>query len=944
MVGSRHRPGAKDVNGQTFGPFVVLEKLGEGGMGEVYRGRDTRLNRDVALKVLPDAVALDPERLSRFTREAQVLASLNHPNIASIYGIEHGPDQHALVLELVEGPTLADRLDEGALPTEEALPIARQIAEAIEAAHAAGIIHRDLKPANIKVRRDGTVKVLDFGLAKASDRGTTGSGVSALPDVTASPTLMSPAVTAAGVILGTAAYMSPEQARGREVDHRADIWAFGCVVYEMLAGRRAFDGDVVTDTLASVLRGEPAWDDLPPSTPRAVRRLLRRCLEKDPRNRLQAIGDARIEIADALSRREDAGSRSRSHSSSQEWIFPAVVATVLTAVLVAGTMWLFRPESRSAGGEVTRALLGTDSFDMRRPLADGAARPRLPRPDRTAVALSPDGRTLIYRAFVVDATPNGGTQSQLMIRPLDSLTAQPIDTTTGAETPFLSPSGAWIGYWDAGELRRVPFTTQSDVAFTTITKVPDGARVTGASWGDDEWVVFATASGGLWRAPASGGPPEQIVKVGEKENARILPHVLPGSKAFLFTLQKTAFQWDTAQVLVRSLDGTEKVLLDDAADARYVASGHLVFMRRGKLMAAPFNLDRLEVTGPAVAVVDDVMQAINMPNTTADSGAGQFAVSAQGTLVYVTGGVQRSDPNEIVWVDRATGKQESTGVPPGVFGAPRISPDGRRILMFSGATTGDDASRLWLYDIERKSQTALTSRDERIVWGIWSPDGTRVAYERLDAGRGTLHVIAVNGTGEPERLTDARPAFQTPGSWSRSGTLAYVENAPTTATDIRVLDLSSGTDMIAVQTPNTEGFAEFSSDGKWLAFASDVSGRSEVYVQAYPGSGPRGLVSTGGGTAPAWRRDGSELYYYWVNDGVMHVYAVSMTASGTTMTPGTPRELFSGRFNTTGPARGYDVTGDGSRFLFARNVEQPQVSTQMVLVENWSEELKRQVQ
>jgi serine/threonine-protein kinase len=909
-------------------------------MGEVYRARDSRLQRDVALKLLPGQVTNDPERLARFTREAQVLASLNHPNIGAIHGIEETGGRRALVLELVEGPTLADRIAHGPIPLDEALAIARQVADALEAAHDQGIVHRDLKPANIKLRADGTVKVLDFGLAKATARPD--AFVATAIDVTASPTMISPAtMTSAGMILGTAAYMAPEQARGRAVDRRADIWAFGCVLFEMLTGHRPFGGEAVTDTLAAILRGEPDWQSLPAETPQAIRRLLRRCLEKDPRNRLQAIGDARVEISDALSPApgEESAPVTSPASRRRSWI--PITAGLLAPLVAAALGWTLKP-AKPAPPNVTRAALSLDPFDARRPLPSGGPRPQLPRPDRTAVALSPDGRTLVFRAFVVDATPNGGTQSQLFVRPLDSLTATPIATTTGSESPFFSPDGAWIGYWDAGELRRVP-STGGTAAFTTIARVPDGARIVGASWAEDGSIVFAT-NAGLWGVPSSGGTPESIVKVGEDENARILPQVLPGGGSVLFTLQKTAFRWDDAEVVVRSLaDGSERVLLTDAADARYVSSGHLVFVRRGKLMAVPFDLDRRELIGSALAVVDDVMQAANMGNTTADSGAGQFAIAAQGTLVYVTGGVQRSDPSEIVWVDRATGAAVPVGVPQGPYGAPRLSPGGTRVLMFSGATSGDGGNRLWVYDLSRRTHTAVTPKDERIVWGIWSADGTRVAYERLNAGRGTLYSRTADGAGQATPVAKARPAFQTPGSWSRNGTLAFVENAATTATDIRVTDTSRGTldDAIVVQTSASEGFPAFSPDGKWLAYASDVSGRLEVYVQPYPGPGPRVLVSTAGGTAPAWRGDGGELYYYVVQDG-LHMYGVPITVAGTRMLPATPRELFVGGYGTTGPARGYDVTPDGKRFLFVRGVQlPPPPPSQLVLVENWSRELAR---
>src|SRR5688572_18688305 len=444
--------------GTRFGSFEILSLLGAGGMGEVYRARDARLNRDVALKVLPEAFTSDPERLARFTREAQTLASLSHSNIGGIHGLEDVTGRQALILELVEGPTLADRIEQGPLPLEEALPVARQIADALEAAHEQGIVHRDLKPANVKLRPDGTVKVLDFGLAKALSRNEE-SGTSRV-DVTASPTMLSPVtMTTAGLILGTAAYMAPEQARGKAVDRRADIWAFGCVLYEMLTGRRAFEGDEVTDTLAGILRGEPSWDALPASTPRPIERLVRRCLQKDPRERLQAIGDARIALSEVMSGRvEDATATVVGQPARGSLALPILAASVATALLVGAVVWTLKPAAVAEEPRVTRALIAVDPFDQRPRGAPGDNRAPLPRQDRTALAISPDGRTLVVRAVGLNINPGGGFQSALYVRPLDSLTARPIATTTGADSPFFSPDGAWIGYVDAGELRRVPAT------------------------------------------------------------------------------------------------------------------------------------------------------------------------------------------------------------------------------------------------------------------------------------------------------------------------------------------------------------------------------------------------------------------------------------------------------------------------------------------------------
>jgi Tol biopolymer transport system component len=496
---------------------------------------------------------------------------------------------------------------------------------------------------------------------------------------------------------------------------------------------------------------------------------------------------------------------------------------------------------------------------------------------------------------------------------------------------------------DAGELRRVS-TTGGDSTATTITTLPNRRqRITGASWADQGFIVFATADG-IWRVPASGGTPERIVEAADKESARLLPQVLPGSQWILFTVQRTPFGWDDAQIVARSLaNGEEKVLFVDAADARYTSSGHLVFLRRGKLMAVPFDATRVALVGDPVAVVDDVMQSVNRANTIADSGAGQFAISDAGTLVYVTGGPQPTEPGELVWIDRA-GKVEAVGSPHGPFGAPRLSPDGRRIVMFSGAAA-TDGLRVWVYDIDRRTHTALTARDEHVLWGLWSPDGSRVVFERLYEGKGTLYARSADGSGRAEPIAEARSAFQTPSSWAKTGRLAFVENAEGSGTDIRVLDVGAGdrSGSVILQTPAEDSFPTFSPDGNWLAYVSAVSGRAEVYVQPYPGPGSRVLISTGGGSAPAWKGDGRELYYHFVQDGALRLMAVPITIAGSALSAGTPRQLFEQKgLSASGPARGYDVTPDGQRFLFVRRVEvPPPAPSPMVLVENWVEELKR---
>jgi serine/threonine protein kinase/Tol biopolymer transport system component len=944
--------GGSGLIGRRLGVFHVKSRLGAGGMGEVYRAYDTRLKREVALKVLPDAFSQDRDRLARFQREAELLATLNHPNIAAVYGLEQadpspGSGQAAmtaLILELVEGETLADRLARGSrlktqgLPLDEALPIARQIADALEAAHEKGVIHRDLKPANIKVTPDGRVKVLDFGLAKLTQ--ASGSALRAPGELSDSPTITPPALmTEAGMILGTAAYMSPEQARGKPVDKRSDIWAFGCVLYEMLTGRRPFAGESVTDTLTLIITKEPDWSPLPGQTPSAIRRLLRRALAKDRNERLADIADARIELKDALTAGRDdaAGAVQALPISLKRRFAPVLGAVVVTAVAVGVGTWILKPAAPAVQPSVTRSVIAVEPFNQRTPANPGQNRPPGPiRPFRTAVALSPDGRTLVFRG-----TRDAG--GQLFIRPLDRLEATPIPGTDGANSPFFSPDGTWIGFWANGELRKVPV---GGGPASTIGRVPGPSlAVYGASWGDGDVIVFATRAG-LWRLPARGGRPEAVSVPSEVEYAEYLPRLLPGGEAILYTLAKTAFRWDNAQIVVRSLvTGTQKVLIDDGADARYVPTGHLVFVRRGVLMAAPFDLPRLELTGGPVALVDGVMQSTNQPNTDTDSGAAQFAVADRGTLVYVTGGIAHDQERELVWVDR-NGLFDLLTPLRREFLAPRLAPDRKRIAVTtqpSGATAGH---RVWIYDLPRRMLTPLTTLDEAALWNVWSPDGARVAFSSEVAGKLNVFWKSADGTGTSERLTTSE--YLSPNSWSPDGkTLAFVQNHPATARDIWVVDVGSSdrSPRPLMQTPASESFPAFSTDGRWLAYTSDDSGRQEVYVQRYPGPGPRVVVSTDGGTSPAWRSDGSELFYFkTLPENYMRMMVAPVKATAAGFSSGTPRKLFEGRYVMADPVRGYDVTPDGQRFLMVRPLDPPpEPATELVLVENWFEELKARV-
>ena len=673
------------VIGRQFGPYRVESLLGVGGMGEVYRATDTVLGRQVAIKILPADVAADPAWVARFRREAQMLATLNHPNIGAIYGFEtldgHTGSAFGIVLELVEGPTLAETLKAGPLPVDEALAVAQQIAEALDAAHQQGIVHRDLKPGNIKVREDGTVKVLDFGLAKVAEASEiaheSAAGVGRR-DPSLSPTITTPAMTAAGIILGTAAYMSPEQAKGNAVTKTTDIWAFGCVLYEMLTGTMAFKGDGTADTMALVVRGEPDSGLLPPTLPPGIRSLLRHCLHKDPRRRWQDAASLRIAVEDARAAPTDVATPAAiTRKVNRRSVFAVASAIIVAAVVSALAVWSLAPQDRPA--RVARVLIGVSpASQIARPLPQPNA-----RPFRSAIALSPDGQSLVFVGAAPDTSearrpPVAGAAAvatpvrQLYVRAMDRLNAMPIEGTERAESPFFSPDGQWVGFWQPGRAGTASFGEPGE-----IKKVPLGggpvvtlcrtALPAGISWGPHGRIIFANhGGGGLWQVADAGGTPE-VLTTPNPANGELnhrLPHVLPDGNAVLFTIQRSPGGWDDAQVAVRSLvTGEQKLLVDGAADARYVASGHLVYVRMGTLMALPFDVTRFAATGEPVGVVNDVMQDVNSSFTIGNSGTAQFSVGSNGTLAYLTGGIAPEGTYESVWVDR-NGVDTEVGVPP----------------------------------------------------------------------------------------------------------------------------------------------------------------------------------------------------------------------------------------------------------------------------------------
>jgi serine/threonine-protein kinase len=748
--------------GSRLGPYEVSTLIGVGGMGEVYAATDVNLGRPVAIKVLPDAVAADRDRIARFEREARTLASLNHPNIAAIYGLERTGTTTALVMELVEGATLADRILEGPIPLDEALAIAKQIAEALETAHEHGVVHRDLKPANVKVRSDGRVKVLDFGLAKVIDSVATTSGT-----VSRSPTITTPAMTQSGIILGTAAYMSPEQARGKPVDKRADIWAFGCVLFEMLTGRRVFHNEEISDTLAMVLTKDPDWSALPADTPEAIRRVLRRSLVKDRGARLTDIGSARLEIDDARSApRRDSTTGGPSPASTSVrapgWFALTAGAIAVAAIAAIATWVATRPSPIER--PITRALLSVTPADRLLTGHPADAGMGMGRPGRTAMAFTPDGRAIVFSA-------ERDGRVQLFVRRLDDLEATPIAGTEGASNLFLSPTGETVGFYADGALKKVSLIGGAPVTISNVD------LVFGASWGRDNRIVFATQTGGLWRIPASGGKPEAITKLQPGEQSHRLPYLLPDGQTVLFTSTRAAFpSWDDTRIIAQSLvSGDQKVLVESGADARYVPTGHLIYMRRGTLMAVPFDAGRVEVTGAPVGLLANVMQAAAIQPVQIDSGAGQFAVSESGSLAYITGGISPQDRWQIGWVDRTTGTFEPLKLPAGSYVAPRVSPDGTRVAY---NTTSDDWD-VWIYEVSRGLATRLPMEDEQSV-PIWTPDSRRVVFtSRLSGGDGKLLIRNADGNGAPETLpisvkSQAGGAILTiANTWSPDGSLVF---------------------------------------------------------------------------------------------------------------------------------------------------------------------------
>ncbi|MGH9606330.1 MAG: protein kinase domain-containing protein [Terracidiphilus sp.] len=896
--------------GRTLSHYRIDAAIGKGGMGEVYRATDTRLGREVAVKVLPEAFARDAERMARFQREAQLLAALNHPHIASIYGLEEADGVRALVMELVEGPTLAERIAQGPIAPGEALPIARQVAEALEYAHERGIVHRDLKPANIKITREGVVKVLDFGLAKAL-RPEELSG-----DISNSPTL-SVAMTQEGLILGTAAYMAPEQAKARPVDRRADIWAFGCVLYEMLSGRRAFDGETTSDILAAVLRSEPEWSTLPAATPVAIQRLLCRCLVKDPKQRLRDIGDARIAIEETLSGADAAaaigdgrgvdGKRSSPLQRYLPWALGA--AAILFAAIAA---WLaLQPRPQQAVVRFPIASPENMTF-----FYGGEA------------SISPDNH---YLAFV--ASPGLDKPRTLWVRPLDSLTATPISGTDGAYLPFWSPDSQQIGFFTGGKLEKVAVSGGTPQVLCDA----DGY---GATWNRNGVILFSDRRS-LYSVPDSGGTPTLVVApdAARKEVGDSAPQFLPDGRHFIFQVSKSGST--DSFIAAGSLDSKKvEQLAQLGSDAIYAPPGYLLYLDQGTLVARPFNARALRFSGPAVPVAQNVGE-VHHPNYA------YFSVSPAGILAYQTGSnIVQNTPGQMTWFSRA-GKKLGTVGQPDVYSTPALSPSGSELAVAKGEFEKQD---IWVYDLKRGTASRLTFSPADNGNPAWSADGSAIFFSSARSsgqnGQYGIYQKPADGLGSTQLVfqTQALPAYL--NGLSADGRYAIYDTGAGT-TQLSALPLFGGRKPFIFIQGNFEATsAQFSPNGHYVAYTSTETGSQQVYVQTFPQHTGKWQVSVSDGTQPAWSRDGKELFYLSTgdNDSETQLMAVAVNTSAAAFQAGIPKQLFETQLVPLWLWRNsYVPSSDGQRFLMlAPASEASQSKPQPInVVVNWPALVKK---
>ncbi len=849
--------------GTRLGPYEIRDKLGEGGMGEVYRARDTRLDRDVALKILPALFTSDPDRLARFEREARVLASLNHPNIAHVYGFEQGGDVHAIAMELVEGHDLAEIIRErGGLPLDEALAIARQIATALEAAHEAGIVHRDLKPANVKVRDDGTVKVLDFGLAKAfSPAADAASG-----SVANSPTLTARA-TELGMILGTAAYMAPEQARGRAVDRRADVWAFGVVLFEMLTGRPAFTGDDVAATIASVIRDDVAWDALPAGTPAAVRRLLRRCLARKPEDRLHAIADARLELDEAVAGGVEAPPSAAGARRGRPLPMAALAAGVLLIGALAG--WFMGSRAGERSSPVRRLAVPTEPISSTQGVL-------------ASVAIAPDGSYLTYI---------GGEPRRLYTRRLDQMESVPLPGTEGATTVFISPDGESIGFVAENQVKVVARSGGAPSVLHTFKDNPEFFFSAGGSWASDGSIYVSGSLDGygtLWKIAATGGTAERIVPLADERGIRRddgVPQVLPGGRTLLFSALPGDVYWECRHAGIKALDllsGEEVTVLDGACFVHYVETGHLVyFAGDNQLSVVPFDATTLQLTGPP--------RPLPLQVPLRERRAASLATASDGTLVYEMG--TAIPGSQLVWLDR-----DGTDVPaldqPRDVQIARLSPRGDRIAAV--IVTPEGIGRIWMYDVARRVLSPISPPGPSYRHLTWTRDGRSLVALRQADGASGVYRISVDGAFAETSIYDPKTPWAAPWDVSPDGRFLAVVVWSLESDkdwDIQIVPVDgSGPPAPFAREGTDEQAPRFSRDGDWLAYSSSRTGRNEVYLKRIPEAGAPIQVSTEGGAFPFWSPDGTTLFY--VNEGARRVFSASVDLSGALPVIGTPQSVF----------------------------------------------------
>ena len=882
--------------GQTIAHYTINEKIGEGGMGEVYRATDTKLKRDVALKVLPESFTQNAQRVARFRREAEVLASLNHSNIGAIYGLEESGTSQVLVLELIEGDTLEERIAEGAIPLEEALKIALQIAEALEAAHEKGVIHRDVKPANVKITPEGQVKVLDFGLAKAIDEGPTTT------DLSQSPTLTMQA-TQAGMILGTAGYMSPEQARAKPTDSRTDIWAFGAVVFELLSGKPAFDGEDFSMVLASVLKHDLKWKRMPARTPRAIRRLIERCLTPELRNRFQAIGDARFEIERYLSDPSESETRGVITGNAQPtWLsrLPWGIALIsLVLVLFLWSPWETPPEP-----EVTKL-----SLDVPLSLPIGRA--------GAALAIAPDGKSIVYW------TPE---DDGLYLQRLDQIGLVRLPDTEGARNPFFSPDGEWIAFTVPGDSLKIISIRGGHPQ----TLCPIGSNPYGGSWSEKGTIVFSGSNTGLFRIPATGGEPEVVTRLEAGEQGHRWPAFLPGGETVLMTrrTQGPSFQ-ETRIELVQLVDGRRQVLQGEGAYHGQYASGHFVFMRDTTLFAAPFDLKSRTQTGPPVPVLQNVLGSVG------NLGVGQYAFSARGILIYQSNSTEARE-NLLVRFSRKGDATPLAGGPGSCLEV-SLSPDGRRLAVTISDGRKDD---IWIDDLQEGTRSRLTFDPSGSFHPVW--DGEFIIFSSSRTGRVELFRRRFDAASELEQLTEGSLS-PIAGSVSPDGSVLVLSHLSGGDRNIAILDLQKKTAPTNILADEFgERSPKISPDGNWLAYESDETGASEIFVRPFPAGPGKRQISNGGGAFPLWSSQGSELFFH--RDGT--IYAVPYRTERQSFRHTRPQALFT--LSIGAPAyhlmpHWIDVAPDAQSFVAVQPSRPERKRSQVVLVLNWFDELKRLV-